>query len=121
MSITKLKKRALGVVLIGLLATGTATTPAAATQYLTGQYCGTPGDYGQYSASSDYSLKRATTAHSTGPTCGGYGVNAHYIVTGGTGYWYGMQYSTYSKTQNPGYPVDKAQHDTYQSSIITTY
>jgi hypothetical protein len=121
MSNSKMRTRALGAALVGLIVTGIAMTPAAATQYLTGQYCGTPGAYGQYSASSDYSLKRASTAHTTGPTCGKYGVNAHYIATGGTGYWYGMQWGTYSRTQNPGYPVDKALHDTYASSVITTY
>jgi len=119
---SKKKARGLGVALVGLVVAGFGAAPAGATQYLNSQYCGTPGDYSLYSAYSDFSAKQAGTAHSTGYSCGKYGVKAHYIVpTTGAAYWLPMQYGTWSYVQSPGYPVDKAQHDTYQSSIITTY
>ncbi|HEY4752359.1 MAG TPA: hypothetical protein VIH37_03675 [Candidatus Limnocylindrales bacterium] len=102
-------------VIAGIAAAG----PASATQYLTAQYCGSIG--GQYNAYSDLGLQKAGTYHYTGPLCGWYGVNTHYIVTTtGASYFMGWQQNATDIAQYPGWPVDYAYHQTQQSAQITT-
>ena len=111
----------IAAVAIGMTAaTGLIAAPAAqATQYLSGLYCGASSG-GQYTASSDKELKKAATAHSTGTVCSQYWVRSHYTVSG-TPQWDTWLHGTYAVTDNVGYPVDQAQHDTDASSVITTY
>lgn len=123
MSSVKLRQKigaGASVAALTLAASVVVAAPASATQYLVGQYCGPLA--GEYVAFSDSGLGQAGTYHSTGPLCGNYWVNTHYVVTTtGATYFVGWQSNPTDIRQTPGYFVDYAYHRTDQSATIITH